>query len=203
MVFTTPRLVATSLFDLIFMRIQPLALDGLLLLEPTVHHDSRGFFLERFNQRQFAELTGVSQPFVQDNHSHSKHYVLRGLHFQLPSAQGKLVQVIRGHIYDVVVDLRPESATFGKWLGTHLKAESSQQLWIPTGFAHGFLTLSATADVFYKTTGYYAPEHEHCLRWDDAELNIDWGVDGVPLLSDKDSGGLSWGETVDLIKGVS
>lgn len=176
------------------MLISPLTLDGLLLIQPKVFKDERGFFLESFNQRDFNQQTGLDIQFVQDNHSQSKRHVLRGLHFQQPKAQGKLIRVMHGSIYDVVVDLRPTSATFGQWLGQPLNSVSHQQLWIPAGFAHGFLVLSATADVLYKTTDYYAPANEHVLAWNDPDLAIDWGLSTrqPPLLSDKDAKGLSW-----------
>lgn len=170
------------------MQVQTTALPGVLLLQPPVFQDERGFFSESFNQRRFAEATGVSVPFVQDNHSRSRQGVLRGLHYQLPpQAQGKLVRVVRGRVWDVVVDLRRTSPTFGQWLGVELDAERHQQLWIPPGLAHGFLTLSAEADCLYKTTAYYDPACERGIAWDDADLAIAWpAVAGGCQLSAKD-----------------
>lgn len=169
-------------------------LPGVLTLEPKVFGDERGFFFESFNARAFAEATGLQCEFVQDNHSRSQRGVLRGLHYQVQQAQGKLVRVTAGEVYDVAVDLRRSSPTFGKWVGTLLSAENKRQLWVPTGFAHGFLVLSEFAEFLYKTTDYYAPEHERCIRWDDPSLAIDWPLDGVPQLSAKDQAGLSFAE---------
>ena len=169
------------------MQIQPLSLDGVLLLTPTVHHDARGFFLESFNQKKFQQLTGLDVHFVQDNHSRSAQHVLRGLHYQSPHEQGKLVRVLHGQIYDVVVDIRPKSPTYKQWLGLSLDAEQQQQLWVPTGFAHGFLVTSPSADVLYKTTDYYHPEHEQHLHWNDPSLGINWPLKGEPILSVKDA----------------
>lgn len=167
-------------------------LPEVLILEPQVFGDERGFFYESFNARRFAEATGVSRDFVQDNHSRSARGVLRGLHYQLQQAQGKLVRVSAGEVYDVAVDLRRSSPTFGQWVGVHLSAENKRQLWVPEGFAHGFLVLSEYAEFLYKTTDYYAPAHERCIRWDDASLAIDWPLDGLtPQLSAKDQQGLS------------
>ncbi|WP_457788254.1 dTDP-4-dehydrorhamnose 3,5-epimerase [Pseudomonas sp. PL-6] len=167
-------------------------LPEVLILEPQVFGDERGFFYESFNARRFAEATGVSRDFVQDNHSRSARGVLRGLHYQLQQAQGKLVRVSAGEVYDVAVDLRRSSPTFGQWVGAHLSAENKRQLWVPEGFAHGFLVLSEYAEFLYKTTDYYAPAHERCIRWDDASLAIDWPLDGLtPQLSAKDQQGLS------------
>lgn len=178
------------------MHISHLALDGVMLIQPKVFKDERGFFLESFNQRDFNQHSGLDIQFVQDNHSKSSRHVLRGLHFQQPQPQGKLIRVLQGSIYDVVVDLRPQSSTFGQWLGQTLDSISHQQLWVPTGFAHGFLVLSETAEVLYKTTTYYAPTNEHVLAWNDADLAIDWPLNAgqIPLLSDKDAKGLSWQE---------
>ena len=173
------------------MRITPTALPGVLLIEPRVFEDTRGWFLENFNARQFEAAVGVNVQFVQDNLSHSKRHVLRGLHYQAPQAQGKLVHVISGEIFDIAVDLRRSSSTFGQWVGHRLSAESHHQVWIPEGFAHGFLTLSDTANVLYKVTNYYAPECEHTLAWNDPALNIQWPLQGEPVLSEKDKQGLS------------
>jgi dTDP-4-dehydrorhamnose 3,5-epimerase len=163
-------------------------LPDVLLLQPKVFVDDRGFFFESFNARAFGEATGVEVVFVQDNHSRSSRNVLRGLHYQLPPApQGKLVRVVSGEIFDVAVDLRRWSPTFGQWTGQRLSAENRRQMWIPAGFAHGFLTLSDMADVLYKTTAYYAPACDRSLRWDDPDLAIAWPLDGTPLLSPKDA----------------
>ena len=174
------------------MKVITTALPEVLILEPQVFGDERGFFYESFNARRFAEATGVTREFVQDNHSRSVRGVLRGLHYQLQQAQGKLVRVSAGEVYDVAVDVRRSSANFGKWVGVHLSAENKRQLWVPEGFAHGFLVLSEYAEFLYKTTDYYAPAHERCIRWDDPQLAIDWPLDGLtPQLSAKDQQGLS------------
>ncbi|ATH80195.1 dTDP-4-dehydrorhamnose 3,5-epimerase [Ectopseudomonas hydrolytica] len=174
------------------MKVIATALPEVLILEPQVFGDERGFFYESFNARRFAEATGVNREFVQDNHSRSARGVLRGLHYQLQQAQGKLVRVSAGEVYDVAVDVRRSSPNFGKWVGVHLSAENKRQLWVPEGFAHGFLVLSEYAEFLYKTTDYYAPAHERCIRWDDAHLAIDWPLDGLtPQLSAKDQQGLS------------
>lgn len=174
------------------MKVITTALPEVLILEPQVFGDERGFFYESFNARRFAEATGVTREFVQDNHSRSARGVLRGLHYQLQQAQGKLVRVSAGEVYDVAVDVRRSSANFGKWVGVHLSAENKRQLWVPEGFAHGFLVLSEYAEFLYKTTDYYAPPHERCIRWDDPQLAIDWPLDGLsPQLSAKDQQGLS------------
>lgn len=167
-------------------------LHGVLILEPKVFGDERGFFFESFNARAFAETTGLQCEFVQDNHSRSQRGVLRGLHYQVQQAQGKLVRVSAGEVFDVAVDLRRSSPTFGKWVGTLLSAENKRQLWVPAGFAHGFVVLSEFAEFLYKTTDYYAPEHERCIRWNDPTLAIDWPLDDAPLLSAKDQAGLSF-----------
>ncbi|WP_394237252.1 dTDP-4-dehydrorhamnose 3,5-epimerase [Pseudomonas anguilliseptica] len=169
-------------------------LPGVLILEPKVFGDQRGFFFESFNARAFAEATGLQCEFVQDNHSRSQLGVLRGLHYQIQQAQGKLVRVTAGEVYDVAVDLRRSSPTFGHWVGVHLSAENKRQLWVPAGFAHGFVVLSEFAEFLYKTTDYYAPEHERCIRWDDPTLAIDWPLDGAPQLSAKDQSGLSFAD---------
>jgi len=167
------------------------ALPDVLILEPRVFGDERGFFYESFNARAFAEATGLSREFVQDNHSRSQRGVLRGLHYQLQQAQGKLVRVSAGEVYDVAVDIRRSSPTFGRWVGAHLSAENKRQLWVPEGFAHGFLVLSEFAEFLYKTTDYYAPAHERCIRWDDPSLAIDWPLTEAPQLSGKDQVGLA------------
>ena len=147
--------------------------------------------MESFNQRRWEELTGLRCQFVQDNHSRSAQGVLRGLHYQIKQPQGKLVRVVSGTVFDVAVDLRQASATFGKWAGCELSSENYRMFWVPEGFAHGFLVLSETADFLYKTTDYYAPEHEQCIRWDDPDIGIDWPLDSAPLLSKKDQAGVS------------
>jgi dTDP-4-dehydrorhamnose 3,5-epimerase len=158
-----------------------------LILEPKVFGDSRGFFFESFNADDFARVTGLNVNFVQDNHSRSSKGVLRGLHYQLKQAQGKLVRVVRGTVFDVAVDIRKSSSTFGKWVGFELSDLNNRQLWIPPGFAHGFVVLSETADFLYKTTDYYAPSHERCIMWDDPTVGIDWPIDFVPQLAFKDT----------------
>ena len=174
------------------MKVITTALPEVLLLEPQIFGDERGFFYESFNARRFTEATGVSREFVQDNHSRSARGVLRGLHYQLQQSQGKLVRVSAGEVYDVAVDVRRSSANFGKWVGVHLSAETKRKLWVREGFAHGFLVLSEYAECLYKTTDYYAPAHERCIRWDDPQLAIDWPLDGLtPQLSAKDQLGLS------------
>jgi len=169
------------------MKIIQTEIPDLLILEPQVFGDERGFFLESFNQQRWEELTGLKTTFVQDNHSRSSQGVLRGLHYQLKQPQGKLVRCVDGEVFDVAVDIRRNSASFGRWVGTHLSAENKRQLWVPEGFAHGFLVLSESADFLYKTTNYYAPEHECCIRWDDPTLAIDWPTGIVPILSAKDA----------------
>ena len=172
------------------MKITPTAIPDVLLIEPRVFGDARGFFFESFNQKSFAEATGVNLPFVQDNHSKSVKGVLRGLHYQVePHAQGKLVRVTQGAVFDIAVDLRKDAKTFGQWVGITLSADNKQQLWIPPGFAHGFLVLSDTAEFLYKTTDYYAPQAERSLRWDDPTLAIAWPLEGEPILADKDRQG--------------
>jgi dTDP-4-dehydrorhamnose 3,5-epimerase len=168
-------------------------IDGVLILEPKVFGDARGFFFESFNARRFEELAGVHGGFVQDNHSRSARGVLRGLHYQIRQPQGKLVRVVAGEVFDVAVDIRKSSPTFGKWFGHRLSAENKLQLWIPAGFAHGFVVLSDTADFLYKTTDYWAPEHERCIAWDDPDLGIAWPLDGMtPLVSAKDAQGIAF-----------
>lgn len=176
------------------MKVMATELSGVLLLEPVVHEDARGFFFESYNRRAFFEATGLDVDFVQDNHSHSRRGVLRGLHYQLCRPQGKLVRVVAGEVFDVAVDLRRRSPTFGRWVGLRLSAENRRMLWIPPGFAHGFLVVSEAADVLYKATDYWAPECERTLRWDDERLAIAWPLAGAPLVSEKDARGLRFEE---------
>lgn len=171
------------------MKVTRLAIPDVMLLEPKVFGDERGFFFESFNQKCFEDAIGRTVDFVQDNHSLSTKGVLRGLHYQIQRPQGKLVRVVAGEVFDVAVDLRKSSPTFGKWVGVHLSGENKQQLWIPEGFAHGFIVLSETAEFLYKTTDYYAPELERCLFWKDSELNISWPFHDQPTLSSKDANG--------------
>ena len=174
------------------MKVIPLAIPDIILFEPRVFGDDRGLYFESFNQKTFEEIVGIATTFVQDNHSKSTKGVLRGLHYQLhPKAQGKLIRAIQGEIFDVVVDIRKDSPTFGQWLGEVLSADNKKQLWIPLGFAHGYLTLSATAEILYKTTDFYAPEFERCIIWNDKEIGIEWPLQGEPILSGKDMCGLS------------
>lgn len=173
------------------MQVIPTPLEGLLVIEPKVFGDERGFFFESFNQKSFNAATGLNVSFVQDNHSKSSKGVLRGLHYQTePHAQGKLVRVVQGEVWDVAVDIRPNSATHGKWHGMLLSADNKRQFWIPEGFAHGFLTLSETAEFLYKTTDFYSPEHERCTSWNHPDFAIDWKLELLngmqPLLSPKD-----------------
>ena len=173
------------------MKVTPTAIADVLLIEPRVFGDARGFFFESFNARAFAEATGVGAAFVQDNHSRSRRGVLRGLHYQIRQPQGKLVRVVEGEVFDVAVDLRRRSPTFGRWVGEHLSADNKRQLWVPPGFGHGFLVLSESAEFLYKTTDYYAPEHERCVLWNDPALAIAWPDTGAPpALSAKDAQGL-------------
>ena len=171
------------------MEAQRTAIPDVVVLEPKVFGDARGFFLESYNERAFEAATGVSPRFVQDNHSRSGRGVLRGLHYQIRQAQGKLVRVTSGAVFDVAVDLRRSSPSFGRWVGAELSAENNRQMWIPPGFAHGFVVLSETADFLYKTTDYYAPEHERCLLWNDPTVGVDWPLEIEPLLSAKDRKG--------------
>ena len=175
------------------MKIQTTELEGVLIIEPQVFSDARGYFLETYNARALAE-TGISEQFVQDNHSQSKRSVLRGLHYQKTKPQGKLIRVLQGEIFDVVVDLRPESSTYGKWSGFNLSAREQKIVWIPKGFAHGFYTLSETADVIYKVTEFYAPQDERVILWNDPDLAIRWPLKGEPILSEKDKAGHSFRE---------
>jgi dTDP-4-dehydrorhamnose 3,5-epimerase len=168
----------------------PTSLPGLLIIEPRVFRDERGFFLESYNQHALADL-GIEQQFVQDNHSSSRRNVLRGLHYQIQQAQGKLVRVIEGEILDVAVDLRRSSPTFRGWQALRLSGDNQLMLWVPAGFAHGFRVTSDQAHVLYKATDYYAPEHERTLAWDDPELKIDWELDGAPIVSAKDQRGVA------------
>ena len=165
------------------------AIPDLLIVEPTVFGDSRGFFYESFNQRKFEQLIGRQANFVQDNHSRSIQNVLRGLHYQIEQAQAKLIRVIQGTVIDVAVDLRRSSATFGQHVMVELSAENKRMFWIPEGFAHGFIVVSDVAELLYKTSDYWAPEHERCLAWDDPALNIEWPLNGAPSLSEKDKQG--------------
>ena len=173
------------------MKVIGTEIPDVLVLEPQVFHDERGFFLETWNAHAFRNETKSDLQFVQDNHSRSVRNVLRGLHYQIRQPQGKLVRVVRGHIFDVAVDLRKSKPTFGQWVGCELREDNHRQFWIPPGFAHGFLVLSEIADVLYKTTDYYAPENERCLIWNDPEVGIKWPLDGEPVLSPKDHLGLS------------
>ncbi|RJG05841.1 dTDP-4-dehydrorhamnose 3,5-epimerase [Noviherbaspirillum cavernae] len=172
------------------MNATPLAIPDVLLLQSRLWEDDRGFFFESFNQRELKELVGREVTFVQDNHSRSSKDVLRGLHYQVTRPQGKLVRVVAGEVLDVVVDLRKSSPTFGHWIGQVLSAENKKQLWIPEGFAHGFLVLSDTADFLYKTTDYWAPDCERCIAWNDPELAIDWPISSGPIVSAKDAQGV-------------
>ena len=171
------------------MKITPTAIADVVILEPKVFGDTRGFFFESFNQRAFAQATGCNLPFVQDNHSRSAKNVLRGLHYQVQHAQGKLVRVASGAVFDVAVDIRRASATFGQWVGVELSEQNQRQLWVPPGFAHGFVVLSETADFLYKTTDYYFPEHERSIAWNDPAIGIQWPASIVPQLSAKDAAG--------------
>ena len=171
------------------MKVTPTAIPEVLILEPQVFGDDRGFFFESFNQRKFEQLTGVRPNFVQDNHSKSARGVLRGLHYQIKQPQGKLVRAVSGSIFDVVVDMRKSSPFFGRWVGVELSAANQRQVWVPTGFAHGFVVTSESAECLYKTTDYWAPEYERSLMWNDPALSIDWPVDGAPSLSAKDAAG--------------
>jgi dTDP-4-dehydrorhamnose 3,5-epimerase len=170
------------------MKVIQTAIPGLLILEPRVFGDDRGFFFESFNSKVFREATGIDAEFVQDNHSRSEKNVLRGLHYQVaPRAQGKLVRVVHGAVFDVAVDIRKDSPTFGRWVGETLSAENKKQVWIPPGFAHGFLTLTDSAEFLYKTTDYYAPDHERCIAWDDPKIGIKWPLTAAdPIISEKD-----------------
>ncbi len=181
------------------MKATATAIADVWIIEPKVYGDARGFFLESFNSRRFAETIGADPHFVQDNHSRSTRGVLRGLHDQVHHPQGKLVRVVSGRVFDVAVDIRANSPTCGKWVGVELSADNHRQLWVPPGLSHGFLVLSDVADFLYKTTDYYAPEHERCIAWNDPDLAIAWPDPGVPIrVSDKDAQGLALREIVGL-----
>lgn len=167
------------------MKVTTTELSGVIIIEPKIFSDDRGFFMESYNKRAMAKY-GIDADFVQDNHSCSSKNVLRGLHYQIQNAQGKLVRVVAGSVYDVVVDIRRSSRTFGRWFGLTLSAENKRMLWVPAGFAHGFLVTSEYAEFLYKTTDYYAPEYERSLRWDDPQIGIQWPIEGKPVLSGKD-----------------
>ena len=172
------------------MQIQTTSIPDVLILEPTVFGDDRGFFYESFNKKRFTELTGITTEFVQDNHSKSAKGVLRGLHYQIQQPQGKLVRVTVGEVFDVVVDLRKSSPTFGKWVGVVLSAANKRQLWVPEGFAHGFVVTSESAEFLYKTTNYWAPEFERSILWNDPAIGIDWPMESEPAMSNKDKAGM-------------
>ena len=172
------------------MQVIPTAIPDVLIIEPKVFGDARGFFFESYNERAFKQAVGLQLNFVQDNHSRSAQGVLRGLHYQIRQPQGKLVRVVRGSVFDVAVDLRRSSPTFGRWVGVELSESNHRQLWVPPGFGHGFLVTSESADFLYKTTDYYAPEHERCIAWNDVAIGIAWPLDGAPQLSGKDQAGL-------------
>lgn len=176
------------------IKVIPTKIPDVVIIEPKVFGDERGFFFESFNKKELEESTGIKPEFVQDNHSKSTKGVLRGLHYQIKQPQGKLVRVISGEVLDVAVDIRKSSDTFGKWVSIVLSAENKRQLWIPEGFAHGFVVLSDSAEFLYKTTDYYAPEHERCLKWNDTVLSIDWQYSGDPLVSEKDINGVTFNE---------
>jgi dTDP-4-dehydrorhamnose 3,5-epimerase len=176
------------------MNIVATAIPDVLIIEPQVFGDERGFFMESFNEKLWQEKTGITRKFVQDNHSRSSKGVLRGIHYQLQAPQGKLVRVVSGEVFDVAVDLRKSSPTFGKWVGEILSAENKRQLWVPEGFGHAFMVTSDSADFLYKTTDYYAPEHERCIIWNDPDIGVQWPVDIEPNLSAKDSAGRCLGD---------
>lgn len=173
------------------MHVIPTAIPDVLIIEPKLFGDARGFFFESYNEHAFAQATGLNLNFVQDNHSRSAQGVLRGLHYQIRQPQGKLVRVVRGSVFDVAVDLRRSSPTFGRWVGVELSESNHRQLWVPPGFAHGFVVTSESADFLYKTTDYYAPEHERCIAWNDPAIGIQWPMDGAPALSARDQQGVS------------
>ena len=174
------------------MKVTRTEIPDVLMIEPKVFGDERGFFFESYNERQWREATGLEVNFIQDNHSRSLGGVLRGLHYQISQPQGKLVRVVSGEVFDVAVDLRKSSPSFGRWVGMHLSADNKRQLWIPGGFAHGFLVVSEAAEFLYKTTEYYAPEHERCIIWNDPDLRIQWPLEKEPVLSVKDGRGVSF-----------
>ncbi len=181
------------------MKITRTEIPDVLVIEPTVFADDRGFFFESYNEKKFAELTGITPGFVQDNHSYSRKNILRGLHYQINQPQGKLVRVVAGEVFDVAVDLSKSSPSFGRWVGEYLSASNKKQFWIPAGFAHGFLVLSDHAEFLYKTTDYYARDHERCIIWDDHKINIEWPLKSgeSPILSEKDNSGSSLEDVED------
>lgn len=172
------------------MNVITTAIPDVLVLEPKVFGDARGFFMESFNAGTFKKVTGLTVDFVQDNHSRSGKNVLRGLHYQIQQPQGKLVRAVRGAVFDVAVDIRKSSTTFGQWFGTELSETNHRQLWVPPGFAHGFVVLTDSADFLYKTTDYYAPMHERCIAWNDPDIGVQWPIEGTPQISVKDAAGL-------------
>jgi dTDP-4-dehydrorhamnose 3,5-epimerase len=174
------------------MKVIRSAISDVLILEPKVYGDVRGFFFESYNEKILAEVAGITAHFVQDNHSRSAKNVLRGLHYQIKQPQGKLVRVIAGEVFDVVADIRKNSPSFGQWAGFNLSAENKRMAWIPPGFAHGFLVLSDSAEFLYKTTDYWVPEYERCIRWNDSDLAVDWPLQGEPVLSAKDQAGIAF-----------
>lgn len=174
------------------MKVTPTAIPEVLVVEPKVFADDRGFFYESYNQRAWEEQTGLATRFVQENHSRSTQGVLRGIHYQIKQAQGKLVRVVVGEVFDVAVDLRRNSPTFGKWVGERLSADNKRSLWVPEGFGHGFVVLSDVAEFLYRTTDFYAPEYERCIIWNDPDIGIDWQIEETPVLSPKDAKGLSF-----------
>ena len=174
------------------MKVVRTGVPDVLILEPKVFGDERGFFLESYNKRVLRDVTGIAQDFVQDNHSRSARSVLRGLHYQITQPQGKLLRVVQGAVFDVAVDIRRSSPTFGKWVGFELSAENKRVAWVPEGFAHGFLVLSESADVLYKATAYFAPDSERTIAWNDPDLGIAWPLPGAPILSDKDRRGVAF-----------
>lgn len=176
------------------MNVTPTNIPDVLVFEPKIFGDDRGFFYESFNAKVFEQATGLKYSFVQDNHSKSTKNVLRGLHYQIEQSQGKLVRVAQGEVFDVAVDLRRSSTTFGQWVGETLSADNKKSMWVPPGFAHGFLVLSATAEFLYKTTDFYAPAHECALKWDDPTVGVVWPTNGLPIVSAKDAVGLSFQE---------
>ena len=171
------------------MKIISTEIPDVLIIEPQVFHDNRGLFFESFNLKKFADKTGININFVQDNHSYSKQHVLRGLHYQIIQPQAKLVRAVVGSIFDVAVDIRKNSPTFGQWVGYEISAENKRQIWIPSGFAHGFVVISEAAEVLYKTSNYYSPQGERTILWNDADLNIDWQINTQPIISTKDADG--------------
>lgn len=182
------------------MNVTPTSLPGVLVIEPRIFEDARGFFFESFNHAAFERALGSAVSFVQDNQSFSRATVLRGLHYQVDRPQGKLVRVVRGAIWDVAVDIRPESSTFGRWVAEELSAENRKQLWVPPGLAHGFLVLSESAEVLYKTTDYYSPQGERCIVWSDPDLGIAWPLSGEPAVSAKDRQGMTLAEAVPQVR---